>query len=241
MPLADYGLEWIESPVQLAHPLDGGDAVLVRRSVEATAAGLGEDERAYRNLFGWLARRSADLFDDLLGPLPIPPQHPLLMARFGLSGLLPAAWLAKLRFKGERARALFAGMACHSLLALELPASAAFGMMLGLTAHAVGWVFPRGGAQRLADALAGYFRSLGGEIVTGQMIESLDELPPSRVRLLDLTPRQLVDMAGDQLPYRYRRQLEGYRYGAGVFKMDFALSAPIPGRIPTWRSPLPCI
>jgi phytoene dehydrogenase-like protein len=140
--------------------------------------------------------------------------------------------MARLRFRDARTRAVFAGMACHSILPLETPSTAAFGMMLGLTAHAIGWVFPRGGAQRIAAALAGYFRSLGGEIVTGQMIGSLDELPPARTTFLDITPRQFVQIAGDKLPSGYRRRLEGFRYGAGVFKMDFALSAPIP-----WQNP----
>ncbi len=228
LPLSDYGLDWIEAPAQIAHPFDGGDGVLVQRSVEATATELGIDNHAYRAIFGWLSKSSEDLFDDLLGPLPIPPRHPLLMAHFGLSALLPAYSLAMLRFKGEQARALFAGMACHSMMPLETLATGAFGLMLGLTAHSVGWVFPRGGAQHIADALAGYLRSLGGEIVTGQMIRSLDELPPSRTVFLDVTPRQFVQMAGDRLPPHYRRQLEHYRYGPGVFKMDFALSAPIP-------------
>ena len=228
LPLAQFGLEWVAPPAELAHPLDGGDAIVVHRSVEATAAALGKDERAYRALFGWLTSRYADLFDDLLGPLPLPPRHPLLLARFGLSALLPAALLTKLRFRGERARALFAGYACHSIMPLQEPITAAFGMMLGVTAHAVGWVFPRGGAQRIADALAAYLRSLGGEIVTGQMIQSLDELPSARAVFLDTTPRQFVQITGDRLPLRYCRQLEHYRYGPGVFKMDFALSAPIP-------------
>ncbi len=228
LPLSDYGLHWIEPPAEVAHPLDDGDAVIVRRSITATAAGLGGDEHAYRTLFNWLTARSGDLFEDVLGPLPIPPQHPLLMAQFGINALLPAETLARLRFKGKRARALFAGMACHSLLSLNTPATAAFGLMLGITAHAAGWVFPRGGAQQIADALAGYFRSLGGEITTGHMITSLDALPPVRAVFLDVTPRQFVQMAGDKLPARYRHKLEHYRYGFGVYKMDFALSAPIP-------------
>ncbi len=228
LPLANYGLEWIEPPAEVAHVLDGGEAVLVRRSVEATAAQLGRDEGMYRRLFRWLTDRQSDLFDDLLGPFPLPPHHPILMGLFGLNALLPATTLAKLRFRGERARALFAGLACHSIMPLDLPATAAYGLMLGITAHAVGWVFPRGGAQRIADALAAHLRSLGGEIVTGQMVRSLDELPSARATFLDITPRQFVQMAGDKMPARYRRQLEGYRYGPGVFKMDFALSAPIP-------------
>lgn len=232
LPLADYGLEWVDQPAQVAHVLDGGEAVLALRSVEATAATLGRDATSYRRLFRTLTDRYADLFEDTLAPLPIPPRHPFLLASFGLSALLPAAVLAKLRFRGERARALFAGLACHAIMPLDLPATAAFGLMLGITAHAVGWVFPRGGAQRIADALAAHLRSLGGEIVTGQMVRSLDELPPARATFLDITPRQLLQVAGDRLPPRYRRQMEGYRYGSGVFKMDFALSAPIP-----WANP----
>jgi phytoene dehydrogenase-like protein len=232
LPLSDFGLEWIAPPAEIAHPLDGGEAVIVRRSIEATAACLGVDEHAYTRLFRWMTDHYADLFEDFLGPLPIPPHHPLLMARFGLSALLPATLLAKLRFRGDHARAAFGGMAAHSIMPLELPATAAFGLMLGVTAHAVGWVFPRGGAQRISDALAAYLRSLGGEIVTQQMVQSLDELPQSHAVFLDVTPRQFVQMAGDKMPPRYRQQLEHYRYGEGVFKMDFALSAPIP-----WTNP----
>ena len=228
LPLHEHGLEWIHPPAELAHPLDGGGAVVVRRSVEATAAALGGDEREYRRFFGWLSDRCGDLFEDFLGPLPLPPHHPLLMAFFGINALLPATLLARLRFHGEPARAVFAGMACHAIMSLDIPATAAFGMMLGATAHAVGWVFPRGGAQQIADALASYLRSLGGEIVTGQMVASLDALPPARAVFLDVTPRQFVQLAGDKLPARYRHKLENYRYGAGVFKLDYALSAPIP-------------
>lgn len=232
LPLRDYGLEYVAPPAELAHPLDNGEAVIIRRSVEETAAGLGEDAQAYRNFFGWLTEHSAALNEDLLGPFPFPPRHPLLLARFGINALLPAYTLAKLRFKGKRARAVFAGMAAHAIIPLEIPATAAFGMVLMTSAHAVGWVYPRGGAQRIADALVGYLRSLGGEIVTGQMVKSLDELPPARAVFLDVTPRQFAAMAGDKLPPYYRRQMLGYRYGPGVFKMDFALSEPIP-----WTNP----
>ena len=232
LPLANFGLEWIAPPAELAHPLDGGDAVIVRRSLDATAARLGADERAYRSLFRPLTDHYGDLFEDLLGPLPIPPRHPFLLARFGFDALLPASLLVRLHFREPRTRALFAGLACHSLMPLEQLITSAFGLMLGLTAHAAGWVFPRGGAQHIADALAAYLRSLGGEIVTGQMVESLDSLPPARAVFLDVTPRQLLHIAGNQLPPRYRYQLEHYRYGMGVFKMDFALSAPIP-----WTNP----
>ncbi len=233
LPLSEFGLDWIEPPAQLAHPLDGNQAAVIRRSIDETAAQLGDDGQTYRKMFGWLTERCDDLFDDLLGPLPIPPKHPILMARFGLSALLPATMLAKWRFKTDQARALFGGMACHSIMPLEWPVTAAFGLMLDVTAHKVGWVFPRGGAQKIADALAGYLHSLGGEIVTGQMVRSLNDLPPTRTTFLDITPRQIVQIAGDRLPPHYRHQLENYRYGLGVFKIDFALSAPIP-----WTNPL---
>lgn len=230
LPLQDFGLEWVEPPAEAAHPLENGEAVLVRRSVDETAAQLGRDGAAYQRLFGWLKARTGDLFEDFLGPAPLPPKHPLLLAFFGINALLPATTLAKIRFRTEAARAVFGGMAAHSIMPLDNVATAAFGLMLQTTAHAVGWVFPRGGAQQIPDAMAAYLRSLGGEIVTGQMVKTLDELPPARAKFLDVTPRQFVAMAGDKMPSGYRRRLEGYRYGEGVFKMDFALSAPIPWR-----------
>lgn len=228
LPLEQHGLSWVEPEVELAHPFDGGDALINWRSVAQTAAQMGADEGAYQRLYTWLSDNHAALFEDLLGALPIPPRHPFLMAWFGLKALLPATLFAKLAFKNDRARAHFAGMAAHAILPLHLPATSAFGMMLGLTTHAVGWVFPRGGAQKITDALVSYYRSLGGELVTGQMVASLDELPPARATFLDITPRQFLQIAGDKLPSFYRRQLENYRYGEGVFKMDFALDAPIP-------------
>jgi phytoene dehydrogenase-like protein len=232
LPLGDYGLEWVAAPAELAHPLDGGEAVITRRSVAETAEGLGKDAAAYRRLFSYLTEHSGDLFAELLGPFPLPPRHPFLLARFGLTALLPAKFFAEMWFRHERARALFAGMACHAIMPLEYLDTTAFGMMLTISAHAAGWVFPRGGAQHVPDALAAYLRSLGGEIVTGQMVSHLDELPPARAVFLDITPRQFVQMADDRLPPRYRRQLLNFRYGAGVFKIDFALSAPIP-----WQNP----
>jgi phytoene dehydrogenase-like protein len=169
------------------------------------------------------------LAHDVLGPLRIP-VHPLALARFGLRAIRPARSLAMALFHGERARALFGGLAAHSILPLERPGSAAFGLVLGALAHAVGWPLPRGGSQTIADALASYLRSLGGEIVTGKRVASLDDLPPARAILFDVTPRQLLEIAGDALPGRYRRQLGGYRYGPGVFKLDLALDGPIPWR-----------
>ena len=168
---------------------------------------------------------------EVLGPLR-PPRHPLLMARFGSSALRSASGLARSRFEGERARALLAGCAAHSMLSLRSPASAAFGIVLATSAHAVGWPVARGGSQRLADALASHLRSLGGEIETGRWVESLDELDGFGTTLLDVTPRQLLRLAGSRLPDGYARRLARYRYGPGVFKLDWALDGPIP-----WTAP----
>jgi phytoene dehydrogenase-like protein len=229
LPLADHGLEWIEPPVALAHPFDDGTATLLERSQEAAMPTLGDDDERWRRLFMPLVRDPASLLDEILAPLHVP-AHPLTLARFGLRALLPATTVARRSFRGARARGLFAGLAAHSMLPLGRPPSAAFGLMLGLLGHAVGWPFPRGGSQGLSDALASYLRSLGGEIETGRPVESLAELGETRPVLLDVTPRGLLELAGDHLPDRYRRRLELYRYGPGVFKLDWALDGPIPWR-----------
>lgn len=227
LPLDAHGLEWIHPPVPLAHPLDGGRAVVMERSVEATAVRLGEDGAAYRAVFEPLVRDCAKLLRDFLGPLRLP-HHPLAMARFGAQALMPASVYARLRFRSPEARALFGGAAAHSIMALGKPATAAFGLVLGMLAHAVGWPMPRGGSQRIADALLAYLGTLDVEVVTGRWVRSFDELPKARAFLLDVTPRQLLEIAGDRLPDAYRRRLQSYRYGPGVFKMDFALDGPIP-------------
>jgi phytoene dehydrogenase-like protein len=235
LPLAEHGLEWIQPELPLAHPLDDGSAVVLARSVDATADGLGADGPAYRAL---MSRRVADwpkLATDILGPLPLPPRHPIALARFGLVAMRSGRALAESRFQGERARALFAGLAGHAILPLEKPFTAAFGLVLGILGHAVGWPLPRGGSQRIADALASYLRTLGVELVTSTTVASLDELPPARLVLCDVTPRQLVRLAGDRLPAGYRRRLGAYRYGPGVFKLDLALSGPVPWRAPECR------
>jgi phytoene dehydrogenase-like protein len=229
VPLAELGVEWIESPAALAHPFDDGTAAVLERSVEETGATLGPDAGRYARIFGPLARDCDELVPDILSPLGIP-SHPLAFARFGARAGLPAALLARLAFRGPRARGFFAGMSAHSLLPLTQPATAAFGLMLGMLGHAVGWPFPRGGSQKLADALAAHLRSLGGEIETGTRVESLAELGDAKAILLDVTPRQLVAMAGDKLPAGYRRRLERFRYGPGVCKVDWALDGPIPWR-----------
>jgi phytoene dehydrogenase-like protein len=229
LPLAEHGLEWIEPPAALAHPFDDGTAVVLERSPDAAVSGLGEDGPRWRRLFSPLARDAEPLLEDVLAPLHLP-AHPLVLARFGARAALPATALARLTFREAKARGVFAGLAAHSMLRLERPPSAAFGLMLGLLAHSVGWPLPRGGSQRLADALASYLRSLGGEIETGRRVESLAELGDTRPVLLDVTPRGLLALAGDRLPPRYRRRLERYRYGPGVFKLDWALDGPIPWR-----------
>lgn len=227
-PLADFGLDWVHPAVPVAHALDGGRAVVQACSLDETAAGLGEDGEAWRRLFAPFARRWDDFADDLLRPVLRRPRHPAMLARFGLAALLPAATLARRRFRGEAARGLFAGIAAHAALPLERAGTSAVALVLGVAAHAGGWPAPRGGAQRLTDALVGYLRSLGGEVVTGWRVESLDELPPARAVLCDLTPRPFQAIAGERLPAAYRRRLAGWRYGMGVFKVDFALDGPIP-------------
>jgi phytoene dehydrogenase-like protein len=229
LPLADHGLEWVEPPAALAHPFDDGGAALLARSPDAAMPTLGEDDERWRRLFAPLVRDPESLLDEILAPLHVP-AHPLTLARFGLRALLPATTVARRSFRGARARGLFAGLAAHSMLPLERPPSAAFALMLGLLGHAVGWPFPRGGSQALSDALASYLRSLGGEIETGRRVESLAELGETRLVVLDVTPRGLLELAGDRLPDRYRRRLERYRYGPGVFKLDWALAGPIPWR-----------
>jgi phytoene dehydrogenase-like protein len=229
LPLAQRGLEWIFPPACLAHPLDDGTAVLVEGTVEETAANLGPDAAAYRRLMGPLVAGWQELLDDLLGPLHVP-HHPLLMARFGLAGLRPAVGLARQAFRGDRARAVLAGMAAHAMMPLTRPATAAFGLVLALVAHAIGWPMARGGSQRIADALGAHLRSLGGQVVTGHPVRSTADLPDARAILFDTSPRQFVQIVGDDLPAGYRRALSRYRYGPGVFKADYALDGPIPWR-----------
>jgi phytoene dehydrogenase-like protein len=228
LPLEEHGLEWVHPDTPLAHPLDDGTAVTIHRSVEETAKGLGVDGDAYRKLMAPLVADWDKLMEDFLGPLPLPPRHPILMTRFGLRAIRSAAGLARSYFREEPARAVFTGMAAHSMMPLDKPPTASFGLMLGLLAHAVGWPMVKGGSEKFAQALVCHLDSLGGEIRTGWEVTSLEELPPSKTVFFDVTPRQLVRIAGDHLPPRYRGQLERYRYGPGVFKVDWALDGPIP-------------
>lgn len=230
LPLAEHGLQWIHPNAPVAHPLDDGSAVLLERSVEATAAGLGNDDgQAWRSLFAPMVANWDALIRDILNA-PRLPHDPVGVARFALNALCSAAGLANAHFRGERARALIAGLSGHSMLPMHKSPGAAFGLVLAAAGHAVGWPFPKGGAQRISSALASYLRSLGGQIVTGFRVTSLRQLPPARVVLCDLTPRQLLGIAGEQLPNLYRRTLQHYRYGMAAFKVDWALDAPIPWR-----------
>jgi phytoene dehydrogenase-like protein len=229
-PEAD-GVEWAHPPVPAAHPLDGADAALVYRDVGRTAAGLGRDARAWRALIGVTARAGEPLVDTLLSPLGLP-RAPLAAARYGIAGALPATVLARGAFRTDAARAVFAGMAAHSVLSLRQPITAGYGMLLAALAHSVGWPVVRGGSQQLADALAERLLRLGGEIHTGTRVGDLGELPSAPIVVLDLTPRQVLEVGGDRLPQRYRRRLERFRYGPGVFKVDWALDGPVP-----WRDP----
>jgi len=231
MPLADHGLTWIHPPIPVAHPLDGEGAVAADVSIETTAARLGPDADNYRRIVTPLVARWRELLADILAP-PHLPAHPLLLARFGLLALPSAAGIARKLFRGEAARALFAGMAAHSILPLDMRGSAAVGWVLALAAHAAGWPIPRGGSQRISDALASYFQSLGGAIHTNHEVRSIGELPAAALILCDVTPRQLLRIADGRLPDSYCRTLERYRYGPGVFKIDWALSAPIPWLLP---------
>ena len=226
LPLAEHSLSLVYPDAPFAHPFDDGTAVVVERSVEATADSLGAgDGRAYRRLFAPYVDRVNELMTALLGPLGF--RQPFLMARFGLSAIKSSTWLAQ-GFRDERTRAMIAGVAAHSMVPLEYLANAGFALGLTIAAHAVGWPFARGGSQQVANALASILRSYGGEIVTGTRVRSLAELPPSRAVLCDITPRQLVQVAGDRMPAGYRRRLERYRYGPGVFKMDWTLKSPVP-------------
>jgi phytoene dehydrogenase-like protein len=227
LPLADHGLEWIQPPLPLAHPFDDGTAAVLARSLDETAESLGGDGRAYRRLLGPLVAELDVLLDWALGPLRVP-RHPITVARFGLPALRPAIDVAHSHFDGPRARGIFAGLAAHSMLRLDQPTSAASGLLLAALGHGFGWPLPRGGSQRIVDALAAHLRSLGGEIRTGVRVEAMDQLPASRAVFFDLTPRQVLAIAKDELPPRYRRRLERYRYGPGVFKLDWALAGPVP-------------
>ncbi|GAP09489.1 phytoene dehydrogenase [Bellilinea caldifistulae] len=238
LPLANYGLRWVYAPYSVAHPLNDGRALTISRSIKETAAGLGRDGNAYQRLMTPLVHSANHLLSDFLGPFPLPPRHPLAAARFAPLALLPAAWMARLAFRTPPARALFAGMAAHAILPLDLPATAAFSLVLHMLAHTSGFPLAQGGSARLAGALGEHLQRLGGEIRTGWQINHMDELPPARLILLDLTPREVLRIVGDRLPAHYRQSLSRYRYGPGIFKVDWALDAPIPWKADNARRAL---
>jgi len=229
----DLDIEWAFPAVQAAHPLDGQDAVLVHRDVAQTADGLGSrrDAVAWRQTVGAAASGGFGLVDSLLSPLSVP-RAPIRLARYGVLGVLPATALGRALFNGERARAALAGMAAHSMVDLRRPITGGYGLLLAALAHQVGWPVVRGGSARLAKALLRRFTELGGVAETGHLVGDLGEVPPAPVILLDLTPRQVLGVCGERLPPGYARRLREYRYGPGVFKLDWALSGPVP-----WRDP----
>ena len=231
LPLEDHGLEWIHSPAPLAHPLDDGTAIVLERNLEDAKTWLGEDGKAWINLMRPFVENWPEFALEVLGPVPMIPKHPWLMARFGLSAFQSAKTIAH-RFQSERARALFAGLAAHSFLSLDEPLSAAFGMMMAVPAHVVGWPIPRGGSQSITSALGGYLSTFGGKLSISSRVDSLAAMPDYDVTLCDVTPRQLLKIAGSRLSNSFRHRLQGFRYGPGVFKVDFALSEPIP-----WKAP----
>jgi phytoene dehydrogenase-like protein len=231
LPLERFGLEWIQPDIPLAHPLDAGLAACLHRDVDLTADQLRGDSRSYRRLMKPLARNWEKLANEFLQPMLHFPRHPIALARFGIPAICPTTFLAKSLFRHEPARALFAGIAAHSFLPLEAPVSSAFALVLGLAGHAVGWPIPRGGSQRIANALAAYLHELGGKIEVNRRVDNLNDLLKSRAILLDVSVWQFLRIAGQRLPSRYRRRLESFRHAPGIFKIDYALRSPIP-----WKS-----
>jgi phytoene dehydrogenase-like protein len=231
LPLIEHGLEWIHSPAALAHPLDDGTAVMLERDLDQTRDSLGIDGSAWDKLMRPFVEHWTEFAPEILRPVSFVPRHPWLMARFGMVAIQSAQSVAR-RFRSQRTRALFAGLAAHSFLSLDEPLSAAFGILMAVPAHAVGWPIPRGGAQSLTNALCSYLSTFGSKVATSSPVQSLAALENYDLLLCDLTPQQLVKVGGQYLSDGYKRRLARYRYGAGVFKVDYALNAPIP-----WRSP----
>ncbi len=231
LPLEDHGLRWVSPPASVAHPLDDQPAVIMWRSLEDTALGLGADAGSYRDLIAPFLHQAQGFFDDALGPLGWP-RHPGPFVRFGLKAMWPATAFAKWRFQQSRARALFAGCAGHSVLPLDKLFTAALGLIFSIAGHVEPWPIASGGSHAIPRALGSLLRQLGGEVRTGVHVSSPAELPAARVYLFDTSPDQLASIAGDGLPSGYRRRLGRYRYGPGAFKLDWALDGPIP-----WRDP----
>ena len=227
LELERWGVEWVNSPAALAHPFDDGTAALMSQSLEATGETLGVDRDAYVALMKPFLRNPETFFSEILRPVRIP-RHPFMMLRFGLLGMRSCESVVNSRFRGERAKAIFAGCSAHSVVPLEKAGTASIGLVLALVAHAVAWPCARGGSRAIVEALAALLKSLGGEVKTGRPVRAMSDLPEARAILFDLTPRQVVEIAGDQLPARYRRKLSRFRYGPGVFKIDWSLDGPIP-------------
>lgn len=230
LPLRKYGLEWIQPEVPLAHPFDEEPPALLERSIEATGCSLGEDAKAYKNLMESFVTNWPLLENAVLGALHFP-SHPILLAKLAFKALRSCSSLTRQTFQGKRARALFAGLSAHSMMPLNWSLTAGFGLILAILGHAVGWPLPRGGSQKIADALTEHFKTLGGKIVTDFEVQDLKQLPEA-LHFFDVTPKQLLNIVKDNFPNRYIERLKKYRYGPGIFKMDWALDRPIP-----WKSP----
>ncbi|MCJ7623982.1 MAG: NAD(P)/FAD-dependent oxidoreductase, partial [Anaerolineaceae bacterium] len=228
LQLGQHGLEWIFPPVALAHPFDDGSAAAIQQDDHVNIQNIGRDDRAYQRIFRPLVKNWQKLLDDLLGPFPIPPKHPFIDLRFAVNALLSVEQFSKFHFKEPMAQALFAGMSGHGMLPLDKIMSASFGLMLGTLAHAVGWPIPKGGSQSISNAMASYFVELGGEIRLNTPIDSIDSLHDARSILFDVTPKQFIKICQEKLPENYLRRLSKFRYGLGVFKIDWALKEPIP-------------
>ena len=235
LPLERSGLTWIQPEIPLVHPLDDGSAACLHQDIDRTAEQLAGDSRAYRRLMKTLVSHWGNLANEFLQPMLHLPRHPVILAHFGILGLCPTTFLAKFMFKNEPARALFAGIAAHSFLPLEAPISSAFGLVLGLAGHVVGWPIPRGGSRQITNALAAYLRELGGKIEIEHKVDDLKDLPKSRAVILDISVWEFLRIAGHQMPSRYRRRLESFRHAPGIFKIDYALSEPVPWKAEACR------
>jgi phytoene dehydrogenase-like protein len=233
LPLADHGLTYLQPELAAAHPFDGGTAAVLHRSVEETAKLLGADEQTYLDVFNPIVKDWPLIAADVLAPLHFP-KHPIAMAQFGLKALTSATYYAK-RFKTKEAKGLWAGMAAHAIQPLTNLSTSAIALVLMTAGHLKGWPIPQGGSREIANALASYFISLGGRIQTGQFVKSLDELPSAKAVLFDVTPKQLLQIAGHKFSSIYKWQMERFRYGMGVFKIDWALDGPIPFTAPEVR------
>jgi phytoene dehydrogenase-like protein len=227
LPLADHGLEWIHSPAIAAHPLDDGTAVVLERDLSSIRSFLGEDGRAWGDLLLPFVKHWNEFIHEVLRPVPFIPRHPWLMARFGMLAVQPATFIVR-RFRNARTRALFGGLAAHSFLSLNEPLSGAFGMLMAVSAHAVGWPVARGGAQSLTNALSGVLSSLNGRVITSSPVSSLEKLTAYDLLLCDVSARNLIKIAGEKLSRGYKLRLSRFRPGPGVFKVDYALNAPVP-------------